>query len=446
MEGLSEVTRAKLRGLVLSAQRECRLPSVVAAIARDGRLIDTVAVGTADFAGSVPAGPDVQYRIGSITKTFTTVAAMQLVAEGRIGLHDPLGRHLPGAPHPDLPISALLSHTSGLQREPVGEVWETLAMPSREELLANGAAAKTLYPPASWWHYSNLGLALIGEMVAQVSGVAWDQYIAERILGPLGMTRTGVQPSAPFASGYSVLPFSDEVVVEEPLDLAGIAPAGQLWSTATDLATWTGFLLHGNSAVLDAEYLQLMAAPRAIADLQHWTMAWGIGLMLVRQGERVLVGHTGGMPGFLAAAFGSPLTGTGVVVLTNASAAVRPALLAARLLEVVDTDAIQERPWLPGEPVPEQVTSLLGHWWTEWTEWIFRWRDGQLESIQADAPAGTEPERYRQLGPDLYVIENGVERGEELRLVRDQAGVILNMYRATYPFTRAPLPFGSSPR
>lgn len=445
MEGFSEATRAKLRRLVLSAQRDGPLPSVVVAIARDGQLIDTVAVGTADFAGSVPAGPDVQYRIGSITKTFTTVAAMQLVAEGRIGLHDPLGRHLTGAPHPELPISALLSHTSGLQREPVGEVWETLAMPSREELMANGAAAKILYPPTSWWHYSNLGLALIGEMVAQVSGMSWDQYISLRILGPLGMARTGTHPEAPSASGYSVLPYSDEVVLEEPVDLGGIAPAGQLWSTAADLAIWTGFLLHGNSEVLDPEYLQLMAAPRAIADLQHWTMAWGLGLMLIRLGERVLVGHTGGMPGFLAAAFGSSVTGTGVVVLTNASAAVRPALLAARLLEVVDTDAVQEQPWTPGEPVSEEVAPLLGHWWTEWSEWVFRWRNGQLESSQVDAPGGSEPERYRRLGPDLYVIENGVERGEELRLVRDQAGALLNMYRATYPFTRSPIPFGGSP-
>jgi len=331
MESLSERSRLKLRQLVLSTQSESRLPSLVVTVAKDGKVLDTLAVGVSDFAGSVPAGSDVQYRIGSITKTFTAVAVMQLVVAGRIGLHDPLGQHLPGAPHPGLPISALLSHTSGLQREPVGEVWETLAMPSRDDLLANAGAAKALYPPSSWWHYSNLGLALLGEMVAQVSGMPWDRYIAERVLVPLGMTRTGTNPQAPSASGYSVLPYSDEVVLEQSVDLGGISPAGQLWSTATDLAKWTGFLIRGDPDVLDSETIQLMAAPRAIADLEHWTLAWGLGLMLLRQGDRIFVGHTGAMPGFLAAAFGSRVTGTGVVVLTNASSAVRTGTLVAWL-------------------------------------------------------------------------------------------------------------------
>jgi CubicO group peptidase (beta-lactamase class C family) len=371
---------------------------------------------------------------------------MQLVAEGRLELHDPLGRHLPGAPHPDIPIAALLSHTSGLQQEPVGEVWETLEMPSREDLLANAATARALYPPASWWHYSNLGFALLGELVAHTSGIDWDQYVSGRILEPLGMTRTSSRPKAPCATGYSVFPFTDELVSEQPVDLRGMAPAGQLWSTATDLATWTGFLLHGNPKVLDTRFLEQMAAPRVIADLEHWSQAWGLGLMLLRQGDRVLVGHKGSMPGFLAAAFASATTGTGVVALTNATASVRVEALAARALELVDTEDVELQPWAPGAPAPEGVAPILGRWWTEWNESVFRWRNGQLESLPVDGPPGTEPSRYGQLGPDLYVAVNGPERGEELRIVRDQAGEVLKMYRATYPFTREPEPFGSTSR
>lgn len=122
--------------VVAAGQAERWLPSLVVAVARGGRLQEQVSVGEADFAARLSAGPQVQYRMGSITKTVTAVALMQLVTEGKLDLRGPLKQGWPGAPHDDISLADLLTHGSGLQTEPRGSVWETLEFPAREDLAA----------------------------------------------------------------------------------------------------------------------------------------------------------------------------------------------------------------------------------------------------------------------------------------------------------------------
>ncbi len=431
----------RLRQLVASTQRQRRLPSLVMVVQRSGLQLATFAAGKADFKSGLAAEAGVQYRVGSITKTLTAVAVMRLAGQGRIAVDDNLGRHWGGAPHPDLEIGRLLSHTAGLQREPVGEVWESLVLPSREELPGNAAAARRLYPGGSWWHYSNLGYALLGEVVARVAGESWEEHIRRHILEPLGMLRTSMEPQSPHARGYAVSPYSDELIEEPAVNTKGVAPAAQIWSTPSDLAIWSHFLNHGHPDVLGQAVLQEMRSLRVVADLDGWRLGWGLGLMLLRRGGRVYQGHTGSMPGFLAACFGSPEADLGVAVVTNSTGSVRIGELAAQALDILQEHA-SSVPWAPGAPVPEMVRPLLGRWWTEWSEWVFSWRDGALVSRAADAPDGANWERYEELGPDLYRCANGTERGEELRVVRDSEGKVQKMYRATYPLTREPKPFG----
>ncbi|MGC8474097.1 MAG: serine hydrolase domain-containing protein [Candidatus Dormibacteria bacterium] len=433
-----EEISATVRRIILDAQRRRRLVSLVAVVAQEGRPLAEVSVGLADVERGLPAGPEVQYRLGSITKTLTAVGIMQQVEAGRLSLEQPLEAFWPGAPHGRLRLDQLLSHTSGLQREPVGEVWETLEVPSPEQLAANAAQAQVVLEPGAGWHYSNLGFALLGELLARVDGRTGEQYIRESILTPLGMDRTSWRPEDPAAVGYSVTPYQQEVVVEPAMDTGGIAPA-QLWSTAHDLWRWADFLGRGDDRVLPSNQLELMRTPRVLADLAGWTIAWGLGLMLVRRGTNVFVGHTGGMPGFLAAAFCSPQFGTSVALLCNTGAGVPIAQLAAEVLEVVGE--VSPKPWRPGSPPPRDVEGVLGRWWSEWTEWVFTWSGEALEARPAGAPEA-QPERYRQLEGDRWVVERGGERGEEMRVVRDADGRVVKLYIATYPFTREPRVFG----
>ena len=110
---------------------------------------------------------------------------MQLRDAGEISLDDELTQHLPESAHAPT-IGRMLAHASGLQREPPGEIWETMKAPSREELLAGTADAEQVLQPGSWWHYSNLAFALLGEVVARAHGATWEKALQDRILDPLG--------------------------------------------------------------------------------------------------------------------------------------------------------------------------------------------------------------------------------------------------------------------
>lgn len=427
-----------VRERVAAAQRSAPAPGVVAILDRGRHRLAEVSVGLADIGAGLPADAEVQFRLGSITKTMTAVGVMQQVAGGHIQLGQALGDLWPGAPHGDLRIGELLSHTSGLQREPVGEVWESLELPSGEELAGNASAASRVLPSGQFWHYSNLAFALLGEALARVSSQPWERYLRDRVLDPLGMSRTTWDPVAPHAVGYSILPYSEVAVPEPALDSRGIAPAAQLWSTASDLSRWAEFLAVGSEQVLPHRELEAMRVPRVLADLRGWTLAFGLGLMLVRRGEHVYVGHTGSMPGFLAAAFAAPATGASVAVLANCTAGLYPARLATDLLELLPAEP--DRPWSPAEAPPPEIGPILGRWWSEGAEWIFTWREGRLRSHPASDPTAP-PDEYRQASPDTFVTESGPERGEELRVVREPSGKVVKLYRATYPFTREPRTF-----
>jgi CubicO group peptidase (beta-lactamase class C family) len=438
---ISSTAFDRIRAVVAAVQNERRLPSLVVAVAQSGRLLHPVSIGYADVASGLRAGPDVQYRIGSITKTVTAMAVMQLVAEGKLDLRGPLKQGWPGAPHDDISLADLLTHGSGLQREPNGSVWETLRFPARNELAATANEVQRLYPQDSWFHYSNLGFALLGEMVAQMSGTTWESWVHEHLLQPLEMVRTTPLPDQPSAQGYSVKPYTDEVVAEPVVDCRGLAAAGQLWSTAQDMCRWSGALSGSRPDLLNANTLAEMSAPRTMEDLQHWTRGFGLGLMLMRDGDTVYVGHTGSMPGFLAAVFCHPSTQLAVVVLTNTSSGLPVGPLAVQLLGLAREGFLAESERVSGAAPPERITPLLGRWWSEWHEWVFRWRDGKLLASEAEKPPGDAPTEFAEIAEDIFVALNGTERGERLLVVRgvgEDPIAVKKLYWATYPFTRAP--------
>src|SRR5918994_615372 len=202
-----DALREELDGKLAAAQAEERLPSVSAVVFRGGDVLWQSALGLADVAGGHEATPQTQYRIGSITKTFTAVGIMQLRDAGELSLDDPLTTYLPESAHAPT-VGRMLAHSSGLQREPPGEIWETMKAPSREELLAGTALAEQVVQPGLWWHYSNLAFALLGEVVARAHGGTWEEALQDRILDPLGLTRTTPAEVAPAASGYFVEPTS----------------------------------------------------------------------------------------------------------------------------------------------------------------------------------------------------------------------------------------------
>jgi CubicO group peptidase (beta-lactamase class C family) len=446
---------SRLERLVRQSQRDNRVPAVQVALHRADRPLWTFQVGAAGPATTLDEFT--QFRIGSVTKTFTAVMVMQCRDEGLLDLDDPLGAHLAVPRHGDLTLRRLLSHTSGLQREPYGDIWDTLEVPNLERTLADLARAEQVLPPARRFHYSNLGFALLGQVVAAKRGGTWEEVVTDRVLGPLRLDTVTVRPTDRAATGYLVDAYSDHARPEPVTSLGAVGPAAELWGTARDMARWAAFLadpaaIDPAGKVLAVDTMEEMRFPLAMRDDLAWKTGFGLGLILSPREGRVLdIGHGGAMPGFLADVCGrcgpDVPPATGAAVLISSGTAVAALDLSRRMMDLaLAEDPAQIEAWTPGEPAPEMYRSALGRWWGEGFEYVFAWRKGRLEARGADAPGDQPPAVFAPDGdPDLLRTVSGREAGEQLRLARDSDGQVVRMHWATYRFTRQQETFDGIP-
>ncbi len=404
------------------AQAEGRLTSVV------GAVFDRYGAVWAGGAGTAP-GLDGQYRIGSITKTMTAVLLMQARDAGLLDLSETFGDHLGDVGYAEVSLRDALAHFSGMQSEPRGLWWERTRGGDFAALAVANDGAGRVAGPGEWFHYSNLGFALLGEVVARRFDSPWRRLVAERLLAPLEMRATSYLPRPGAQAGWSVDHFTG-IRVHEPLtDTGAMAPAGQLWSTLGDLVTWGQLLGGSHPGVVSAAALAEMG--QAVAP------GYGLGLMLgVHPGGR-LIGHDGSMPGFLASLQVDPDSGIGAVVLANATTGISPQELAISLIEG-DPDAGEDRPapWRPTRALPDDVVGVPGVWFWGNTGYDVRWHNEGLE-LRLMARGGLLKERF-ELVEGVLVGVIGYHRGERLDVVRRDDGSIRNLECATFVYTRSP--------
>ena len=425
-------TVCRIDEIAAAAQATGRVPSLVAGIVRDGVLAHVSGAG-----GTPPPDPDTQYRIGSISKTFTAALILRLRDEDRLSLDDLLYRHLPGTPVGGVSIRQLLAHVGGLQREPDGDWWERSAGQSVDGLLAELTPDKAALP-LHGFHYSNLAYGLLGAVAERITGEPWRTQVGKRLLEPLGMTRTTYDPAEPFARGYVVHPWHGTLREEPRHDAGAMAPAGQLWSTVTDLARWAAFLAEPDPAVLAPESVAQMWTPVAMGDLDSWTAGYGLGLQLWRSGERVYLGHTGSMPGYLAVLAVHRASRTGAVAFANAYSIDGQPIgdLGLRMLdEVVDREPAPVPAWRPGSAPPAGIAPLAGRWWWMGREFEVGW-DGELVMRPLAAPGDVW--RFTPDGTDRWRCRSGSNRGEWLTVRRAPDGGVAALDVATWIFTRDP--------
>ncbi|HET6698982.1 MAG TPA: serine hydrolase domain-containing protein [Nocardioidaceae bacterium] len=448
---VAPVTDRQLQALVARDQVEGRLPSVAAGVVRDGRLVwtgehgrvvdaaDTAADTGAGGGGAEPQGPspDTQYRIGSITKTMTAVLVLQLREEGRLNLSDPLGAHLPGVGYGDRTVRSLLAHSSGMQSEPAGSWWERSPGSDFEELAAGVDDGAAVFEPGRTYHYSNLAFGLLGEVVARQRGQSWWEAVRTRILEPLGMRRTSYLPVAPAATGFSVHAFAGTLTQEPAQDTGAMAPAGQVWSTVEDLATYAGFLIDGHAQVLSRSALEEMSTPQSGSLSGGASGGYGLGLRLLAGGSGVLVGHTGSMPGFLAGLFVDRARRTAAVALANGTQGLRCEGLPSDLLDTLERlEPTVPAPWEPTRQLPEGIAELLGVWHWGNTAYTFCYQHGEVQARALGSTAISH--RFAPAGDGTLVGLAGYHHGERLRAVRNADGSINHLLCATFVYTRTP--------
>ncbi|GHD38736.1 serine hydrolase domain-containing protein [Streptomyces galbus] len=436
-EELLPTTRRALMHRIAVAQAEGRTPSLVATVVRDGRAVWHGARTSVDG-----HGPDenVQYRIGSITKTFTAVLVLRLRHEGLLDLDDPLEKHLPGTGVGEATVAQLLSHTGGLAAETPEPWWERTPGSLRPGLAEVLGDRPLRHPAGRRHHYSNPGYAVLGALVERVRGASWEEVLRREVLDPLGLHRTGLRPEAPHAGGWAVHPWAD-VMQPEPVEEYGpMAPAGQLWSTTGDLARFAAFLMRGDDRVLGADTLREMrvpAAPAEAADLAEGS-AYGLGLQVLHRDGRLLVGHSGSVPGFLANLTIALDDDVAAVVLTNCTSGPAVSQVAADLVRIVaEAEPRIPAPWRPLREVDREVLELAGQWYWGTAAFALRVTADGLVSLGPLSGAGRRS-RFRPLGDGTWTGLEGYFAGEPLRVVRRADASVDHLDVGSFVFTREP--------
>lgn len=323
------------------------LPGISVGIVYDQELLWAKGFGLADVERKIPASPSTIYRIASITKLFTCTAIMQLRDEGRLQLDDPIEKYLPWfriqQKFPDAPaitIRHLMTHTSGLPREAAFPYWTDHQFPTREQMIEKLPQQATIYPAASKWKYSNLGMALLGEIVEAVSGQDYESYIQQRILTPLRMSSSSVnlttEQKKQLAVGYGRrLPDGSRKLM--PFTAArGLTPAANMSSTVIDLAKFASFQFRdqdgGSGSVLKRSTVREMQRVHWLQP--DWHSGWGLGFSIWHRDGKTFIGHGGWVAGYRTQLLLCPAKKIAVIVMCNAEDA-SPAFFANRIFDVV---------------------------------------------------------------------------------------------------------------
>jgi CubicO group peptidase (beta-lactamase class C family) len=432
-----------------------RVPSIAAGLVRDGELVWSGGRGHYDGRADGPApDADVQYRCGSITKTFVAVAIMRLRDEGKLALEDPVSRFLPdtGATA-QLTVAQLLTHSSGLRAESGEEWWERTPGGDLAQLTQTTLRDGTRFEAGRRFHYSNTGFGVLGGILAAVREKPWEQVIADDLLAPLQMRRTTPRPVAPAAQGFAVHPWADVLLPEPEHDAGAMAPAGQLWTTVADLARWAAFLHGDGEGLISADTLAEMREPRAVYDDrgEKWTGAHGLGLMVFNEDGRRFYGHGGSMPGFLAGLSIDAETGDAAVEFANATRGLSGELSVDLLAILAREEPRITEEWTP-HALPDGVLEALGVWYWGVGPYVLA-ASGQRLELRAPMGRGRESrfDPAGGAGSDTWIGLDGYHTGEPLRIVRRPDGTVSHLDIGSFIYTRepydpsAPVPGGVDP-
>ncbi|MFB7666219.1 serine hydrolase domain-containing protein [Kitasatospora sp. NPDC056138] len=291
--------------------------AALASVRVDGRTAWKGSAGVSDLASGAPVDADGAFRIGSVTKTFVSTVVLQLVAEHKVRLDDPIEHYLPGVvPNGQhITVRQLLNHTSGIYNyteDPQFELktdadlqqwlrtgrWKTYRP---RELVDIATAHAPGFAPGTEWSYSNTNYVLAGMLIQQVTGRSWADQVERRIIRPLGLRHTFMPTDSaaipgPNAHGYLKMPSGPVDITLFNPSVASSAGAGI--STTADLTRFNAALL-GGRLLRPAELVEMKTTVPAGPGLDY-----GLGLMKLQGTCGDLWGHNGSTPGFLTFVLG----------------------------------------------------------------------------------------------------------------------------------------------
>jgi CubicO group peptidase (beta-lactamase class C family)/D-alanyl-D-alanine dipeptidase len=306
------------------------LPALSIALVDDQRIVWARGFGWADREKRIPATADTAYRVGSVSKLFTDLAIMQLVEQGQLDLDRPVAVILADFKPRDpfkVPITLrqLMSHRSGLVREPpVGHYFDP-DPPGLEQVVRSLAHTRLIFEPGTRTKYSNAGVAVAGAVVQRMRSEPFPKAIARALFEPLGMSRSSFAPGPELAraTAHGTMWSYDGRPVPTPTFLLGTGPAGNLVSTVIDLGRFLSCVFaKGRAArgvIVKPETLRSMTEPQL--GKAGESPGFGLGFALSKLDDERCIGHGGAVYGFATEVEALPDSKLGCVVITTVDCA-----------------------------------------------------------------------------------------------------------------------------
>lgn len=261
------------------------------AVSRNGELVYTRSVGFTDVGKGFPADEHSLYRIGSISKTFTSVMVMKAVEKGKISLDQTIGKYFPMVPNAEkITVGQLLQHRSGIHSftdNPDYLTWCTQPK-TREELLAIIAGGKSEFEPGSKAAYSNSNYVLLSILLEKIYRKPYGRLLKKQITKPLGLKYTALGGKIDPEKNQSLSYKYDHGWKSEPeTDISVPLGAGGIVSTPSDLVKFSDALFGGK-----------VVSAKSLAQMMDFRDQFGLGLIRLPFYDRMAPGHTGGIDGF----------------------------------------------------------------------------------------------------------------------------------------------------
>jgi CubicO group peptidase (beta-lactamase class C family) len=334
---------ADLDAYVASSMKMFEVPGISVAIVKDGKIVVAKGYGVRKMGESTPVDEFTMFAIGSNTKAFTTAALATLVDEGKLAWDDPVYQRLPGFVMYDpyvsheMTIRDLLTHRSGMGLGEGDLLFWPHSTYTRDEIIYKLRFMKPHSSFRSHYAYDNLLYMTAGQIISAVTGISWDDYIRQHIFAPLGMNHSVVsnkdfKPGDDYSAPHSPMDGKLQVLPLEDLDNAG--PAGSINSCAADMAKWVQLQLNrGKFADHDGHLFSEQRSkelwtpqtilpnsdpPAPLAGIKANFADYALGWRLSDYHGRKLIGHTGGVAGFVSQVMLVPDENLGIVILTNA--------------------------------------------------------------------------------------------------------------------------------
>lgn len=356
------VTHSQRIDALISAYNKLRQFNGSALVAEEGKVVLEKGYGLANMEWQIPNTADTKFRLGSITKQFTSMVIMQLVSEGKIKLDEKITTYLPDYRKDTgdkVTVRHLLTHTSGIPSYTAlpgfiqNQSRDSYAVP---DFIKKFTSGDLQFEPGSKFSYNNSGYFLLGAIIEHVTGKPYEQALRERIFDPLGMRDSGYDHFGTLlpkrASGYVLTPAGYENAPY--LDMSVPFAAGSLYSTVEDLYKWDRALY--NDKLLPADLEKAVFTP----NLNDYGFGWAINKQKLDDGKTEVsrLMHEGGINGFSTIIVRMPETHDLVVLLDNTSRGDKIDALSRGIIDVLhDIEPPQPRASVVDELMKTLATS-----------------------------------------------------------------------------------------